>query len=171
MTLTDLMNHHYSRAVREAMMDLILGRSDHIVKVGDVVEMLLNISFAVKDAMLDWEWLGIDAKEWPPQRLDWEMYRVEHLSLASNMEAAFEGWLQQPWHILYSALRCMACQEWQRQHVYPICRKSDRNMGGGHNAWAYFDGCITHLTTAPRCIGLLLNEDPFTRLGNQWFHL
>ena len=69
------------------MMDLILGRSDHIVKVGDVVEMLLSISFAVKDAMLDWEWLGIDEKEWPLQRLDWEMYRIEHLSFVSNMEA------------------------------------------------------------------------------------
>ena len=68
--------------------------------------------------MLDWEWLGIDVKEWPPQRLDWEMHRIEHLSSASNMEeASFEGWLQQPWHILYSALRCMSCQEWQRQHV------------------------------------------------------
>ena len=55
MTLTDLMKQHYTRAVRKAMMDLILGRSDHIVKVGDVVEMLLSISFAVKDAMLDWE--------------------------------------------------------------------------------------------------------------------
>ena len=32
MTLTDLMNHHYARAVREGMMDLILGRSDHEVK-------------------------------------------------------------------------------------------------------------------------------------------
>ena len=93
---------------------------------------------------------------------DWEMYRIEHLSCASNMEAAFEGWFHQPWHILYSAFRCMACQEWQRQHVCPICRKSDRNIGG---AWAYFDGCITHLTTAPRCIGYLLNEDPFTGLG------
>ena len=165
MTLTDLMNHHYARAVREAMMDLILGRSDHMVKIGDVVEMLLSISFAVKDAMLEWEWLGIDEKEWPPQRLDWEMYRNEHLSFASNKEAAFEGWLQQPWHILYSALRRMACQERQRQHVCPICRKSDRNIGGGHSAWAYFDGCITHLTTAPRCIGHLLNEDPFTGLG------
>ena len=59
----------------------------------------------------------------------------------------------------------MACQEWQRQHVCPICRKSDRNIGGGHNAWAYFDGCITHLTTAPRCIGHLLKEDPVTGLG------
>ena len=58
MTLTDLMNNHYTRAVREASLDLILGRSDNIVKVGDVVEMLLGISFAVKDAMLDWEWLG-----------------------------------------------------------------------------------------------------------------
>ena len=54
MTLTDLMNNHYTRGVREAMLDLILGRSDNIVKVGDVVEMLLGISFAVKDAMLDW---------------------------------------------------------------------------------------------------------------------
>ena len=24
--------------------------------------------------MLEWEWLGIDMKEWPPQRLDWEMH-------------------------------------------------------------------------------------------------
>ena len=138
-------------------MDLILGRSDHIVKIGDVVEMLLSISFAVKDAMLEWQWLGIDEKEWPPQRLGWEMYRIEHLAFASSMEASFDGWLQQPWHI--RALRCMACQEWQSQQVCPICRKSDRNIGGGHNAWAYFDGCITHLSTAPRCIGNLLSED------------
>ena len=72
------------------MLDLILGRSDNIVKVGDVV---LGISFAVKDAMLDWEWLGIHPVEWPPQRLDWEMYRIEHLSFVSNMEAQFAGWL------------------------------------------------------------------------------
>ena len=65
MTLTDLMNNHYTRAVREASLDLILGRSDNTVKVGDLVEMLLGISFAVKDAMLDWEWLGIDSVEWP----------------------------------------------------------------------------------------------------------
>ena len=71
MTLTDLMNNHHARAVREASLDLILGRSDNIVKVGDLVEMLLGISFAVKDAMLDWEWLGIDSVAWPPQRLDW----------------------------------------------------------------------------------------------------
>ena len=55
MTLTDLTNNRYAQGVREAMLDLILGRSDNIVKVGDVVEMLLGISFAVKDAMLDWE--------------------------------------------------------------------------------------------------------------------
>ena len=61
MTLTDLMNNHYARAVREASLDLILGRSDNIVKVGDLVEMLLGISFAVKDAMLDWDMeSGID---------------------------------------------------------------------------------------------------------------
>ena len=165
MTLTDLMNNHYTRGVREAMLDLILGRSDNIVKVGDVVEMLLSISFAIKDAMLDWEWLGIDEKEWPPQRLDWEMYRIEHLSLASNMKASFKGWLQQPWHILYSALRCMSCQEWQRQHLCPICCNAARNSGGTHDAWAYFDGCITHLSTAPKCIGYFLTEDPLSGRG------
>ena len=125
-------------------MELILGRSDNIVKVGDVVEMLLSISFAVKDSMLDWEWLGIDPKEWPPQRLDWEMYRIEHLSYASNMEAQFAGWLEQPWHIIYSALRCMACQDWQYQHLCPICRDTHRNCSGTHDAWSYFNGCITH---------------------------
>ena len=55
----------------------------------------------------------------------------------------------------------MACQEWQQQHVCPICSKSDRNIGGAHNAWVCFDGCITHLTTA----GHLLNEEPLTGRG------
>ena len=50
MTLSDLQNEHYTVAVREAMMDLILGRSDN-----NVVEMLLSISFGVKDSMLDWD--------------------------------------------------------------------------------------------------------------------
>ena len=59
------------------------------IKIGDIVEMLLRISFAVKDAMLEWEWLGIDMGEWP--RLDWEMYCIEHLVFASNMVAAFDG--------------------------------------------------------------------------------
>ena len=53
MTLTDLLNHHYANAMREGMIDLTLGRSDHEVKIGDIVEMLLSISFAVKDAMLE----------------------------------------------------------------------------------------------------------------------
>ena len=44
------------------------------VAVGDVVEMLLRTSFASKDAMLDWESLGIDLAERPHQRLDWEIY-------------------------------------------------------------------------------------------------
>ena len=56
MTLTDLMNHHYANAVREAMIDLTLGWFDHEVKIGDIVEMLLSTSFAVKDAMVAWEW-------------------------------------------------------------------------------------------------------------------
>ena len=104
-------------------------------------------------------------KEWPPQRLDWEMYRIEHLSFASNMETSFEGWLQQPWHILYSALRCMSCQERQRQHVCPICCNTVRNSGGTRDAWACFDGCLTHLSTAHKCIGHFLTEDPLSGRG------
>ena len=60
MTLTDLMNTHYARAVKEVMDTLTLA----------FVEMLLSTSFACKDAMLEWSWLGIDLAEWPPQRLD-----------------------------------------------------------------------------------------------------
>ena len=76
MTLTHLTNHHYARAV--------LGRSDREVKIEDIVEMLLSISFAIQDAMLEWEWLGIDMGEWPPQKLDWEMYRIEHLAFCQQ---------------------------------------------------------------------------------------
>ena len=47
----------------------------------------------------------------------------------------------------------------------PICCNSDRNTGGTHNAWAYFDGCLTHLSTAPRCIGYLLNDDSLSGRG------
>ena len=78
--------------MREASLDLILGRSDNIVKVGDLVEMLLGISFSVKDAMLDWEWLEIDSVEWPPQRLDWEMYYLSicrSLSLSLSLSLSF----------------------------------------------------------------------------------
>ena len=88
------------------------------------------------------------------------MYRIEHLSFASNMESSFAAWLSYPWHIGYSALRLMACQDWQATHVCPICKKSDRNTGGVHNPWAYFEGCcLTHLSSGPRCIGSLLSED------------
>ena len=90
-------------------------------KVGDVVEMLLTISFGVKDSMLDWQWLGINPREWPSQRLDWEMYRLEHLAFISNMEEQMISWINYPWHVLYSALRCMACQDWKRPHSCPVC--------------------------------------------------
>ena len=165
MTLTDLMNQHYTRAVREASLDLILGRSDNIVKVGDLVEMLLGVSFCVKDAMLEWEWLGIDSVEWPPQRLDWEMYRLEHLAFAINIESQFESWLTYPWHILYSALRSMACQDWQHEHICPFCRTPHRNSGGTHDAWAYFNGCLNHLSVGPLCVGAMMLEDTLKGLG------
>ena len=54
MTLTDLMNNHYTRGVREAMLDLILGRSDveaerHRQKVLDLLmpSLRTNNSIAV----------------------------------------------------------------------------------------------------------------------------
>ena len=109
MTLCDLMNTHYTIAVREGMDTLTLGRASKKVAIGDMVEMLLSISFACKDAMLEWSWLVIDTQEWPPQRLDFEMYRIEHLAYASNMEASLSSWLQYPWHVGYCALRCMGC--------------------------------------------------------------
>ena len=129
------------------------------------MEMLLSISFGVKDSMLDWQWLGISPQEWPPQRLDWEMYRLEHLAFASNMEEQMAGWIEHPWHVLYSALRCMACQDWKRQHSCPVCRALTRNVGGAHDACSYFEGCLSHLDTAPRCIGTLLREDTLNARG------
>ena len=165
MSLTDLMKDHYTRAVREAKLDVILNRSDNVVKEGDSVEMLLGISFGVKDSMLSWEWLGINPKEWPPQRLDWEMYRLEHLAFASKMEEQMTGWINYPWHVLYSALRCMAYRDWKRQHSCPICRTFHRNSGSSHDAWAYFDGCLTHLDSTPKCIGNLLMEDTLNASG------
>ena len=108
---------------------------------------------------------GIDPVEWPPQRLDWEMYRIEHLAFASNMESQFAAWLAYPWHILYSALRSMACQDRQREHICPFCRSPHRNTGGTHDAWAYFKGCLNHLSSAPLCIGALMLEDTLKGLG------
>ena len=54
MTLSDLVNTHYTRAVTEALDLFKLGGADNVVVVGDIVEVLLSISFACKDAMLDW---------------------------------------------------------------------------------------------------------------------
>ena len=45
----------------------------------------------------------------------------------------------------------------------PICRNAVRNSGGTHDAWADFDGCLSHLDTAPRCIGSLMIEDTVAR--------
>ena len=61
--------------------------------------MKLRVSLDSKDTMLDWESLGIDLVEWPPQRLDWEIYRIEHLSFAKYMETTLDGWLSAPWYI------------------------------------------------------------------------
>ena len=44
-------------------------------------------------------------------------------------------------------------------HECPVCGVS-RNNGGTHDAWAYMRGCLTHLDSAPKCMGSLLLEDP-----------
>ena len=46
MTVTDLMSTHYSNAITEGMESLKLRRADNEVAVGDIVKMLLSISFA-----------------------------------------------------------------------------------------------------------------------------
>ena len=87
------------------------------------------------------------------------------MAFVSNMESQFASWLDYPWHILYSALRSMACQNWQREHICPFCRTPHRNSGGTHDAWAYFNGCLTHMSTAPMCIGAFMLEDTMQGSG------
>ena len=96
------------------------------------------------------------------QERDWEMYRTEHLAFVSNMESQFAAWLEYPWHILCSALRSMACQH---EHLCPFCRTAHRNSGGTHDAWAYFNGCLSHLSIAPMCIGSFMLEDTLKGRG------
>ena len=55
MALSDMMNLQYDKAVSERQESFKMGRADNESAVGDVVEMLLSISFASKDAMLDWD--------------------------------------------------------------------------------------------------------------------
>ena len=135
---------------------LTLGRSSNEVAVGDLVEMLLSISFACKDAMLERGWLGIDLAEWPPQRLN---CRIEHSACVSNMEASLESWLQYPWHMGYSALRCMACLNWQSTHACPVCKRPDRNLAGGKDRWSYVSGCLEHMHSGAGCMGSLFDAD------------
>ena len=56
-----------------------------------------------KEGMLDWNWLGIDLKEWSSQGLDWEVYWVEHLAIAHTMENTMEKQL----NFLWRSLRCI----------------------------------------------------------------
>ena len=77
-----------------------------------------------------------------------------------------KGWINYPWHVVYSALRCMACQDWKRPHACPVCGAMARNNGGTYDAWAYLRGCLAHLNSAPKCMGTLLLEDPLNARGN-----
>ena len=40
-----------------------------------------------------------------------------------------------------------------------------RNNGSTHDAWAYMRGCLSHLDSAPKCMGSLLLEDPLNARG------
>ena len=64
----------------------LIGRAQGEKTVGDLIEMLLSgFSFVAKEATFDWSWLVIDPKEWPSQRLDGEVHRVEHLTVMTSM--------------------------------------------------------------------------------------
>ena len=67
--LSDLGNCFSDKAFAEGCDFLRWVGQINEVAVGDLIEMPLSVSFACKDAMLDWELLGIDPVEWPPQRL------------------------------------------------------------------------------------------------------
>ena len=140
-----------------------MGRADNEVAVGDIVDMLLSISLACKDAMLDWSWLGIDMQEWPHQRLDWEMCRLERLAYARNMETSLEDWLRYSWHIGYRALRCLACQTGK----FSTCVQSVASLKATRQEevypWAYISRCLEHLLHGSAFLGSLLNsESPAT---------
>ena len=127
MALSDLGHCFCDAAVEEGRPALKVGRADNDVAVGDLIEMLLSKSFACKDGMLDWS--GSEFILWnsPAKRLDCEIYRIEHLAFASYMESSMTGWLREPWHIGFAALRNMAVLDWTTQHMYPVCGASGRN--------------------------------------------
>ena len=99
--------------------------------------------------------LGIDLAEWPPQRLDWEIYKIEHLAFVRYMESTWEGWLSAPWHIGLVALRTMACLDWSAQHACPVCSQGGRNNKAVKDPWNFISGCMDHLMTATSCYGIV----------------
>ena len=95
----------------------------------------------------------------------WEVYRVEHLAFVSTMEASLESRLQCSRHVGYSALRCMACANWQCQHACPICKKSDRNHSEGKDPWSYLSGCLDHVQSGVGCMGSRFDAESPEVLG------
>ena len=80
------------------------------------------------------------------------------------MEAALSERLHDPWRVGYSALRRMACQNWQTKHACPVCLKPERKSDGGKDPGSYISGCLAHLhtgtgCTGSGCIGSLFNVD------------
>ena len=113
--------------------------------VRDNAQHLLSTTFARKDGMLDWEWLGIDLFEWPPQRLEWEICRIEHLAFANYMESTMKEWLEAPWFVGYAAPRNMAALECSVSH--PVCAVTGRNKNSG-KTWSVMTGAMQHFLTS-----------------------
>ena len=53
MALSVLGNCFYNKAIDEGYDSFKVGRADNEVAVGHIIEILLSVSFASKDAMLD----------------------------------------------------------------------------------------------------------------------
>ena len=117
--------------------------------------MLLSVSFAWKDGMLDWERPGIDFVEWPPQKL--EIHSIEHLAFASYMGPTMDEWLKAPWFTRYATFRNTVILDWSAQHTCPMCGAGGRNKKSIKNTWSFMTGAMQHFVTSASCLGSVLN--------------
>ena len=161
MQVSDLGN----AAIAEANTAVLIGRFQGEELTGDLIEMLLGFSFMTKEGMLDWSWMGVDPKEWPSQRLDWELYRVEHLTYVSSMESSMARWLTYLWIAGYTALRTMARGEWAVPHNCQFCGIKG-NAQGSVDPFDYFEATLKHVVTTNKCYGGMFAENSLDVSGS-----
>ena len=82
--------------------------------------------------MIDWEWLGINSREWSPQKLDYLAF-------------IFEEWLGHPWFARYATLRNMAGMDWTTSHNCPVSGASSRNKNSSKGPWIFISGALACL--------------------------